>query len=518
MKLSNLIKSDLFNTDLWEVAGGPPVNNPNITSIHYDSRSVLPGGLFVAVSGLSVDGSRFIPDALKKGAVAIITENDDIPSDIKRDIAIIKTENTRKALAEVSAAFYGKNGRTPSEELVMLAVTGTNGKTTITYILEKILNEAGFTTGVIGTINFRYKGQCFPNPRTTPESLDLQRMLREMKDQGVTHVIMEVSSHAIDLDRVWKCHFDVAAFTNLTQDHLDYHENLDSYFECKKRLFTENLTCGPKAGKTTAVINTDDPRGKELTSSINIKSIKTGSSSDCDILVESSEINLRGIKARIKANRGHLSIHSTLVGKFNLENILVSAGVAAALDVKGSTIEKAIHDFDNTPGRMNTIKNSKNRFVFVDYAHTPDALENVLSTLKDLATGRIISVFGCGGDRDNSKRPEMGRIGCQYSDISIITSDNPRTEDPNLIIDDILKGIPTELKELKSTMDIRTSLPGGFLVIKDRKKAISAGIQFSREGDSILIAGKGHEDYQIIGTEKIHFDDSEEAKKELMEL
>jgi len=512
MKLSNLIKSGLFEGNNSLLG-----KNPDITSIHFDSRDVLPGGLFVAITGITADGNRFIPQALENGAVAIITENTNIAEDIKQKTIVIKTTNARKALAEVASYFYGNGDRAITEDLFMIAITGTNGKTTITYILEKILNHAGLTTGVIGTINYRYGDKCFPNPRTTPESLDLQRIFREMKDNGVTHVIMEVSSHAIDLDRVWKCHFDIAAFTNLTQDHLDYHEDLDSYFKCKKRLFTEYLTMGPKAGRTTAIINTDDPKGAELVDSLNVKTIKTGTLAGCDIQAESFEITLKGIQATVKTGKNFLTVNSTLVGRFNLENILISIGVALALHIKPPVIEKAISDFDNTPGRMNSIKNNKNRYVFVDYAHTPDALENVLSTLKDLATGKIISIFGCGGDRDNSKRAEMGRIGCRYSDISIITSDNPRTEDPHEIISDIRKGIPEEVKLLSSKEADNTKSAQGYMIIEDRESAISTGIKLSEAGDTILIAGKGHEDYQIIGTEKKHFDDSEEAEKALME-
>jgi len=508
MKLSELVG---HNTNLNDT-------DPDISSIHYDSRNVIPGSLFIAITGLASDGNQFVESAIQNGAVAVISESSDFPDHIKEKTILVHTYNARKSLAEVSAAFYSLDSRLPSEDLIMIAVTGTNGKTTTTYILEKILAEAGFKTGVIGTINYRYSDKVFPNPRTTPESLDLQRILNEMLNHGVTHVIMEVSSHAIDLFRVWKCHFDIAAFTNLTQDHLDYHKDMEDYFNCKKRLFTEYLVSGPKKGRTSAVINCDDPKGSALAEETHVNLYKTGSSDTFNIYTKESRIGLDGIKANIQTNQGEMNIYSPLVGRFNLENILISIGVAESLKINQRVTEKALSEFSNTPGRMNSVKNTKKRFVFVDYAHTPDALENVLTTLTKLATGNIISVFGCGGDRDNSKRPMMGKIGYTYSDLSIITSDNPRTENPDLIIQDVVTGLPENAAKLDTNIDGQTETGKGYIIIQDRGLAIKEAIRISKPGDTILIAGKGHEDYQILGTDKIHFDDCEEAEKALRSL
>ncbi len=492
-----------------------------IDGIYYRSQEVQPHGLFVAIRGLSADGHDFIDEAARKGAAAIIVERSDLPEQI-RNAAVIPVHDSRRALSQISARFY----RNPSRQLVLIGITGTNGKTTTAYLIETVLKKAGCNVGVIGTINCRFGGRTFPNPMTTPESLDLHRILSEMKHNGVTHVVMEVSSHAIDLNRIAHCEFNVGVFTNLTQDHLDYHQTMDTYWACKKSFFTTHLTMRAQTENPVAVINENDPRGKQLGEHISISKISTGYSSHNRIHPQKKEMALSGISGILQTPNGQLSFQSKLVGRFNLENLLNTVGVATALNIPLDTIQEGIESFNGVPGRLEAVPNHCGRFVFVDYAHTPDALQNVLTTLKDTplssgcsTKGRLICVFGCGGDRDPQKRPQMGKIAWEYSDLAIITSDNPRTESPARIIKHILQGIAPAGDGASSQEAVQQGTPGnGFLVEPDRKKAIQLAIQASLPGDTILIAGKGHEDYQIIGNRKTAFDDRVEARKALSAL
>lgn len=474
---------------------------PDILSIHYDSRSVKPGGLFVAVKGLKSDGHRFIADALSRGAVAVVAENG--ASFETPDVPVILTSDSRKALAIVAGEFYGH----PSFYLHLTGVTGTNGKTSTTYLLESIFKQAGFETGVIGTINYRYGGRVFPNPMTTPESLDLQQILADMAMAGVTHVIMEVSSHAIDLYRIFGLSFDLAVFTNLSQDHLDYHETMDRYWECKKKLFTE---CLPDSGKdSSAVVNITDREGLELVSLVDVPTYTTGTDRG-DIRMENTRIDIQGIEGNLVTPLGRILVSSTAIGQHNIENILSAAGAALASGSSLIHIGKGIAEF-NVPGRLERVANSQGIHIFVDYAHTPDGLLNVLETLRPLTEGRLITVFGCGGDRDKGKRPKMAHVAEKFSDLVIVTSDNPRTEDPSAIIGDILEGLSGQrLEPSDSGKGAR-----GYVVEPDRRSAIALAIGCARENDTVLIAGKGHETYQILGTGTIDFDDRLEARKAL---
>jgi UDP-N-acetylmuramoyl-L-alanyl-D-glutamate--2,6-diaminopimelate ligase len=492
----------------------------NIDSIHYRAQEVEPDGLFVAIEGQTADGHDFIGQALEQGAVAIVVQKEPGQSFLSEAIAaaaitkpiIIQVANTRQALADLAACFFNN----PSEHMVLIGITGTNGKTTVAYLIESILLKAGFNPGVIGTINYRYAGRTFPNPMTTPESLDLQRILSDMLQAGITHVAMEASSHAMDLYRIKGCRFDVAVFTNLSQDHLDFHGDMQSYWSSKKRLFTEYLIHGSQKENAVAVINCDDPRGEELVKILAVKVIKTGSTPTCDIQAETSRSELVGTNGRISTPRGSFDFKTPLVGIHNVENILSASGAAAALNLTPDTIKAGIEALTAIPGRLESIENSNGRFVYVDYAHTPDALENAISALKAIAPARIICVFGCGGDRDKEKRPLMGEIVARLCDLAVVTSDNPRSEDPLAIIDQILPGIRQAQAYRYSAEDLKTGFDKkGYMVEPDRRQAIDLAIRASRPDDAVLIAGKGHEAYQIIGKKTIDFDDRQEARRAL---
>ncbi|MBI9090421.1 MAG: UDP-N-acetylmuramoyl-L-alanyl-D-glutamate--2,6-diaminopimelate ligase [Desulfobacterium sp.] len=499
MKLSYLIKEC---TPLWDrgfALESDPGTDPEITSIHNNSSEVKPGGLFIAIKGFNSDGHDYIEDALERGAAAIVAQQrlTGVPR-------AVEVADTRKAMASIAARFYNN----PSQSLCVTGITGTNGKTTITWILESILNQAGHSTGVIGTVNWRYCGNTYDNPVTTPESIDLQQMLSRMKTAGVTHVIMEVSSHSIDLHRVRNCWFDVGVFTNLTQDHLDYHKTMGRYFACKRRFFTRHLQTGPKAATAVSVINLDDGHGRELTEVVETRAITTGRAGDASLRVVDLSNGISGISGTLVIDGKGYGFSSNLVGSFNVENILSSAGAAHGLGIDPGAIVRGIEDCKGVPGRLERFEPAFGRHVFVDYAHTPDALESVLTTLKDQAPRRIISIVGCGGDRDRSKRSIMGNLAATLSDLAIITSDNPRSEDPDLIIEDVLTGIDLA-RHCRLTREQLETDPAatGFHVEADRRTALEAAVKASRPDDIIVAAGKGHETYQILKTGTIDFDD-----------
>ncbi len=484
--------------------------DPEIKSIHYRSQDVVKGGLFVAIHGFISDGHDFIDDAIENGASAIITEKP-----IAKEIPIVTVENSRKALSAVASRFF----KDPSKRLCLIGVTGTNGKTTVTYLIESILLKANISTGVIGTINYRYCEKTFPNPVTTPESLDIQRILSEMIEHGVTHAVMEVSSHAIDLFRVNNCLFDIGVFTNLSQDHLDFHKNMDAYWACKKKFFTENLSLSLKKNKARAVINCDDEKGRALAKEISIPILTIGRSDGNMIRPGNSRYDRTGITAELITPSGTVKIESPLVGEYNLENMLCATGVGVALGLPIDAIKAGIEGLSCVPGRLEAVPNRIDRFVYVDYAHTPDALKNVLSLLRGITTDRIICIFGCGGDRDKDKRPQMGAIASKLSDLCIITSDNPRTEPPMEIIDQIQKGVQNNSLYKYTPDDLKNGFfRKGYVIEPNRKDAIRLGIMVSGQGDTVLIAGKGHETYQIIGKTSVAFDDRAEAKIALEKL
>jgi UDP-N-acetylmuramoyl-L-alanyl-D-glutamate--2,6-diaminopimelate ligase len=500
---------------LMAVLTPSPVNGlqgqgPEVTALHYRSQEVRPGGVFVAMRGRAADGHDFIDDARRRGAIAVVTEKP-VPG-----AGVVATvPDTRRALAELAAAFYGR----PAEQLTVIAVTGTNGKTTTTYLVEGILTQAGLPTGVIGTINYRYAGISHPSPVTTPESLDLQRILAEMRAAGVSHVVLEASSHAIDLQRIHACWIDVGVFTNLSQDHLDFHGSMPAYWATKKRLFTHFLPSGPKAGRAVAVVNADSAHGRELAEQVAIPVIRTGTRPGCNVRGEHLICDLQGIRGSLAFGTQRIDVRSRLVGRHNIENLLCAAGTGTALGIDPQVIGAGLESVHRVPGRLERVESRSGRWVYVDYSHTPDALENALQALRALTAGRIICVFGCGGDRDRTKRPIMGAIAARLSDLTIATSDNPRTEDPVAILNQIVPGIRTQgVPEADAREIAPPSGAKGFVVEPDRRTAIALGIRAARPGDAVLIAGKGHEPYQIIGHHLIHFDDREEAAAVLEKL
>ncbi len=505
MKLSDLVKA--VKPSFVECTGIDNDSELQITSVHYRSQEVQPGGLFVAIAGHSVDGHDFIVDAVNRGAAAIVSQKP-----INNATPNVRVTDTRQALADIAAHFYGN----PSAHLTVIGITGTNGKTTTAYLVENILQEADLSVGVIGTINYRFAGNTFDNPITTPESLDLQRMLSDMLRAGVSHVVMEVSSHAIDLQRIRGCWFDVAVFINLSQDHLDFHGDMQSYWLSKQRLFTDYLIAGPKQSQAVAVINCQNASGQELARKVTVPVLITGLGPDATVRVQNAHFGRNRIEGEMVTPGGHFHFKSRLVGEHNLENILCAAGVAAALNLSNTDVKSGIEAVSAIPGRLESIENTSGRYVYVDYAHTPDALENVIVALKAVMKDRIICVFGCGGDRDIEKRPLMGEIAARLCDLAIITSDNPRTEDPITIINHIIEGALKAKGRQYQPADLSNGFKQkGFAVEADRQQAIRLGIVVSQPGDTVLIAGKGHETYQILGSTTIDFDDRHEARQAL---
>jgi len=491
-----------------------------ISSISSRAQDIKPGDLFLAVKGYSADGHDYIDQAIKNGAAAVIAQenprnriNQSTPAnkgEIDTRPGIVLVEDSRKATAIVAANFYGH----PSREIILVGITGTNGKTTTSWILESIFNASGFCCGVIGTVNIRYKGKTFDNPITTPDAIALQKALFNMKQAGVTHAIMEVSSHGLDQFRVDGCKFDAGIYTNLTQDHLDYHETMDEYFLCKQRFFTDFLGSNSQSKTAPAVINMDDPRGKILADSLSCPKILISHTRSADVSTFDFTNDINGLSGSISLSGSRIFLKSSLTGKFNLENILCAAGAALALDINKEKIQQGIEALKCVPGRLEKIQNNINRYIFVDYAHTPDALDSILTTLARLAPARIITVFGCGGDRDRTKRGIMGKIACKYSDVAIATSDNPRSESPEAIVKDIIEGIQTEnVNELDMAILTNSPEKKGYVKQVNRKKALEMAVLISKPSDIIVAAGKGHETYQITNTGTIHFDDAEELKK-----
>jgi len=495
MKLRDLING----IEIRDIKGDTSVE---ITDISYHSQKVVKGSLFVAIKGLKFDGHDFIPEAIERGAMAIIREDSD--GNVHGKIPMVMVSNPRQALSLISARFFGH----PSNALKLIGVTGTNGKTTTTFLIESILKEGGFNPGVIGTINYRLGGEETVALHTTPESLDLQRILHQMVEKGATHTVIEVSSHALDQSRVEGCRFAGAVFTNLTPEHLDYHHDMNRYFKSKGKLFTSLLQ--PEG---FAVINNDDEWGEILNRNLSIKRLRYGLKKKAEIRAEEVAFSFNGIRAKVYTPAGDLRINSPLVGEVNLYNILAAVGVGIIQEVPLDLIKSGIEKVKKVPGRLEQIANDRGVTILVDYAHTSDALEKVLLTLKGLSKKRIITIFGCGGDRDRTKRTRMGEISGRYSDLTIITSDNPRSEDPLKIIEEIEKGIKgLGIKQCTADCEM------GYLIIPDRKEAIVTGLKLSRAGDVVLIAGKGHEDYQIIKDKRVHFDDREEVINALKAL
>jgi UDP-N-acetylmuramoyl-L-alanyl-D-glutamate--2,6-diaminopimelate ligase len=471
----------------------------DVSSVCYAANQCRPGSLFVAIAGLAHDGHDFIGQAVKRGAHFIVHQKDILAPE---GVVAIRVSDSRRALGMLGRNYFCD----PSAGLTLIGITGTSGKTTVTYLLESILTAAGLRCGVLGTVNYRYSGKVLPAPNTTPESFEMQKILREMADAGVTHVIAEVSSHALDLKRVDDCEFDIGIFTNLSPEHLDYHKDMDDYFRAKKRFFTELLPLGKKNHLPKAVINADDEWGQKLISEIKIPVRTFGIKGE--VTVQNEKITLDGIRAEMTVSGKTIAVSSGLIGSFNLSNILAAVAAASALRVEPSVIEAGIRNVSFVPGRLERVASSAGIHVFVDYAHKPDALNQVLKTLLALKQRRIITVFGCGGNRDRTKRPVMGHTATTYSDLTIVTSDNPRLEAPQAIIAEIEAGIDQhKIKKMPPDNLISDDKDHRYAVIADRKTAIDCAIGLAQAGDIVLIAGKGHEDYQILGTEKVPFDD-----------
>jgi UDP-N-acetylmuramoyl-L-alanyl-D-glutamate--2,6-diaminopimelate ligase len=494
MKLSQLIKNlDIIN--LSADATG------DVSTLCYAADKCEEGSMFVAISGLKHDGHDYIADAASCGARYIVYEKDiQIPFGLKA----IKVTSSRRALGVLAKNYFGN----PSARLCLIGVTGTNGKTTTTYFLESILAQAGCKCGVLGTVNYRYNNKTYPAPNTTPESYEMQRILRAMVDEGITHVIAEVSSHAIDLKRIDDCDFDLGVFTNLTHEHLDYHLTMENYFQAKKRFFAEVLPQSKKVHPQKMIINGDDKWGRIILKDLTLPALTYGMEENDAVKAKSYELSLAGIKADIDLAGEIISIQTPLVGKFNIYNILAAAAVAKALQIPKALIKTGIENLSCVPGRLERIDSSSGFTVLIDYAHKPDALKQVLQNLAEFKKKRIITVFGCGGNRDTGKRPLMGEAATFYSDLTIVTSDNPRLEDPLAIIAEIEAGID-HCKIQKITPDnVKVNDDAhSYTVISERRKAIETAINVAKQGDIVLIAGKGHEDYQILGTNKIPFDD-----------
>jgi UDP-N-acetylmuramoyl-L-alanyl-D-glutamate--2,6-diaminopimelate ligase len=463
-----------------------------IREIAYASGAVSPGSLFAALRGIKADGFDFVPEALDNGAAAVLSEREK-PAGL--DTAWVQAADTREALALCSANFF----RHPSRELKVIGITGTKGKTTITYLLESILRAAGHATGLLGTIQYRGPGLEVTAQRTTPEAPDLQRMMRTLADNRATHCVMEVSSHALDLKRPVGVDFDVAVFTNLSGEHLDYHKTMEDYFRAKLRLFTLGR-------RSMAVVNGDDEWGRKLMSHIAMGGITYGLAPGAMVRAEDYTFKDDGTRAAVKFPAGRFELESHLLGKPNLYNILAAAAAALTLNIPAPAVKEGIRALRGVPGRFQKIANTLGLRIFVDYAHTDDALRNLLETARELkGAGRVIVVFGAGGDRDRSKRPRMGEAAGALADWSIITSDNPRSEDPLEIIRDIEAGIHKNGRDR-------------YEVEPDRRAAIGKALRLGLEGDTILVAGKGHEDYQIIKDRVTHFDDSEIIREILGEM
>lgn len=484
----------------------------DVSAICYNSKKCENNSLFVAVRGLKFDGHHYITEAVERGAKFIIHEQDYAPPP---GVTSIKVPDTRRVLGILGKNFYND----PSSRLCLIGVTGTNGKTTITYLLESILDAAGFKVGVLGTVNYRFHGKTLPAPHTTPESYELQRILREMVDHEITHVVMEVSSHAIDLRRIDDCTFDMGIFTNLSQDHLDYHKTLENYYQAKKRFFDEILPLSTKSHRSMIVINADDPWGQRLLREVGtgIPVCTFGMESESDTQVSHYILSLEGTSADITIGKRSFAVSSPLIGKFNLYNILAAVAASHSLKIPDEFIQKGIENLKNIPGRLEKIIVPGKPDVFVDYAHTEDALLRVLQNLSAFKKEKIITVFGCGGDRDRGKRPLMGSAATTWSDLTILTSDNPRTEDPLSIISQIEAGIcKSSVKKFLPEEISNNTAEKAYMVIPNREKAIEAAVSLAGVSDIILIAGKGHENYQIIGSELFPFDDRLVAREALI--
>jgi UDP-N-acetylmuramoyl-L-alanyl-D-glutamate--2,6-diaminopimelate ligase len=475
-----------------------------VSSVTHDSRRVTPGTVFVALRGLKADGAQFAPQAVARGAAAIVAETS---ADAAPSVPWIVVPDARLALAVLADRVFGH----PSGQLRVVGITGTNGKTTTGYLLRAIFEAAGVKCGLLGTVVYSLGDADLEATRTTPEATDVQRMLRQMVDNGCGAAVMEVSSHALSLKRTDAIDFAAGVFTNLTRDHLDFHGDMDSYFTSKRRLF-ELLPPG-----APGVINLDDPRGASLTT-IPSRAVTYAVRQPADVTPEPFELALSGLVFTANTPRGPVHVRSRLVGRPNVYNLLAAVATAVGLDLPTGAIENGLASLPGVPGRFQIVSSGDDDIaVVVDYAHTDDALKNLLETARALSTGRILTVFGCGGDRDRTKRPLMGAVAGRMSDVVVVTSDNPRTEDPMRIIEEVLRGIPGAAERTgASRPGPRVAARGPeVLAIVDRGDAVARAIELARPGDLVIVAGKGHEKTQTIGDRELPFDDVEISKAAL---
>jgi len=482
MKLSELLAGVALRETL-----APALANQEVTGLEYDSRRVEKGFVFFAFPGSRVDGRRFAQNALDLGAVAVVS---DLPRPAEFIGDWIQVEHGRQALATASRNFYHH----PDERILFTGITGTNGKTTTAYLIETVLRASGKITGLLGTIEYRLAGEVRPSPNTTPESLDVMRFATELEARGGTHLIAEVSSHALALGRVYGFHFHTAAFTNLTRDHLDFHGTMEEYGAAKRRLFA-----GPPAPQW-AVLNADDPVSKTMTPDHpGSRTIWFGLAADAGLRAENIVSGFSGLRFDVLWNGRRANVESPLLGRVNVSNILAAIGTGLSYGLDLDAIASAVPACRAVPGRFEPVDQGQSFLVAVDYAHTDDALRNAIQTARSLSKGKVITLFGCGGDRDRTKRPLMGMAAAELSDFVVLTSDNPRSEDPLAIMNDVLVGLG------------RFDTP--YVAEPDRARAIQIAIERAQPGDVVLVAGKGHETYQVLKDRTIHFDDRETARE-----
>lgn len=487
MKLADVLQGIEYNITKGNL-------DTEITGVYYDSRKVRPGSLFICVRGFKTDGHNYIESAIANGAVAILAEED---KKVPDDVVYIVTKNTRQAMAKVASNFYDK----PSKFMRVIGVTGTNGKTTTTHLIQNILHRAGFKTGILGTLYARIDDYEKEMGHTTPEALEIEEFMNLCRERGARYVVMEVSSHALDLDRVKEIDYKVAIFTNLTQDHLDYHQNMENYKNAKIKLFTMI----PENEGNFVVINNDDRYAEDFIKGSRAEVITYGIENGADVRGYNLDISAEGTSFMVRYKDTDFKVQMQLIGLFSVYNALAAIAFALREGIEPEVIKEALAATLSVAGRFEQVKCGQDFTVVVDYAHTPDGLENVLKTAKSLTQNRLITVFGCGGDRDKTKRPLMGEIAARYSDFCVVTSDNPRSEDPKAIIDDIIPGL---LKVEGSR----------YAVVVDRREAIRHAIYMAKPGDMVVIAGKGHETYQLIGDKILEFDDRKVAAEFLKEI
>ncbi len=488
--------------NLEQILAGLPVSaiagpeGVEISGIAYDSRQVKPGFLFLCLEGEKFDGHSFIPQAIANGAVAIAGQKE---IEVPPGITYVRLPDTRSAAGRLASAFYGE----PAQQLRAVGVTGTNGKTTTTFLTDAILTAAGHKVGLMGTIKTKIGDREQEAERTTPEGVDLQAFCREILDAGGDYLVMEVSSHALDRQRVAGCEYDVAVFTNLTRDHLDYHKTMENYLQAKTKLFTglaDTAGAALKARKG-AVLNADDPASEAIRAQTTVPVLTYGVKKAADIRAEGARFGASGMSVHVRTPLGEADLNLKLSGLFNVYNTLAAIGVGLTEGISLLTMKKALEAFPGVPGRFELVNGGQDFTVIVDYAHTPDGLENILNAAREFATQRIIVVFGCGGDRDRTKRPMMGEIAAKLSDYCIVTSDNPRSEDPAAIIREVEVGVKRVTSDYEAFVD--------------RRAAIEKALSLAQKDDVVLLAGKGHETYQVLKDQTIHFDDREIAREYL---